>query len=421
MKIVISTWGSTGDIQPYLALSRRLLEVGHQVRVCTSDIYHDRFTALGVDFYKVGSPFDEDRFNKTIDAVIQIKDPLKSALLIAKDGILYKADEWYQDCLKGMHGYDLAICHYADIPGQEAAIRQRLPWITACLCPGFFKTVYEAPAPLPNLGVGLNTIAWKFVERMMRKHFDPLFNTFIESIGGKKRESIGLESMYSPELNLIAASPHISPPNPDLPRRHQYTGPWFLDEPEEKLPPHLDEFLARGSKPIVISFGSMGGTSPFQTTSLLVDAVKRTKQRAVIQSGWANLGMDRPVDGICFVKYVPHKVLFPQASCIIHHGGAGTTAAACRAGVPSVVIPHLSDQIYWGTTLRRLGVAPKIIHRRDLDEKRLSQRIAEVFSSESMGQKARELAEKVRTEDGVGTAVNLIESFASERIPAKSG
>ena len=84
----------------------------------------------------------------------------------------------------------------------------------------------------------------------MRKHFDPLFNTFIESIGGKKRESIGLESMYSPELNLIAASPHISPPNPDLPKRHQYTGPWFLDEPEEKLPPHLDEFLARGSKPI---------------------------------------------------------------------------------------------------------------------------------------------------------------------------
>ena len=141
----------------------------------------------------------------------------------------------------------------------------------------------------------------------------------------------------------------------------------------------------------------------------------------MIQSGWANLGMDRPVDGICFVRYVPHKVLFPQASCIIHHGGAGTTAAVCRAGVPSVVIPHLSDQIYWGTTLRRLGVAPKIIHRRDLDEKRLSQRIAEVLSSESMGQKARELAEKVRTEDGVGTAVNLIESFASERIPAKSG
>ena len=127
LRIVLSTWGSTGDIQPFLALSERLSKEGHKVRVCTSEIYRDRFTKHGVDFYPVGAPFDLDRLDQAMDAIVQIKDPLKSAILIATEGILYKADQWYEDCLKGMEGYDLAICHSADVPGQEAAIRNNLP------------------------------------------------------------------------------------------------------------------------------------------------------------------------------------------------------------------------------------------------------------------------------------------------------
>ena len=144
LRIVLSTWGSTGDIQPFLALSERLSKEGHKVRVCTSEIYRDRFTRRSVDFYPVGAPFDLDRLDQAMDAIVQIKDPLKSAILIATEGILYKADQWYEDCLKGMAGYDFAICHSADVPGQEAAIRNNLPWITVSYWPGFIKTRYEA-------------------------------------------------------------------------------------------------------------------------------------------------------------------------------------------------------------------------------------------------------------------------------------
>ena len=414
LRIVLSTWGSTGDVQPFLALSERLSKEGHKVRVCTSEIYRDRFAERGIDFYAVGAPFDLDRLDQAMDEIVQIKNPLKSAILIATEGILYKADQWYEDCLNGMEGYDLAICHSADVPGQEAAIRNNLPWITVSYCPGFIKTRYEAPVPIPNLGAPLNALLWKVADQLIRKQVDPLFNDFITSVDGEQRECIGLEGMYSPKLNLIAASPSVSNVPPDLPNRHRFTGSWFLEEPDYEVPSVLQTFLDQGPPPIIISFGSMGGSGNVETTNSLVEAVQRTGQRAIIQAGWGNLGMESPPENICFVGYVPHNFLFRQGCCVIHHGGAGTTAAACRAGVPSIIIPHLADQPYWGYTLRKIGVAPKPLHRQDMTPKRLAQRINQVISSRSMMEKAKALMKKIEVEDGLTTAVGLIEAYATE-------
>ncbi len=362
MRIVLSTWGSTGDVQPFLALSERLLKADHEVRVCTSEIYRDRFTKHGVDFYAVGVPFDPERLHRAMDAIVKIKNPLKSAVFIAKEGILYKAEKWCQDHLKGMEGYDLAICYSADVPGQEAAIRNKLPWITVSYCPGFIKTLYDAPTPIPNLGVPLNALVWKLVEWLIRKQVDPLFNDFITSIGGEKRELIGLDGMYSPELNFIAASPSISKPRPDLPAKHKFTGAWFLEEPDYEVPPALQGFLGQGSLPMIISFGSMGGSKSIETTRILIEAVQRTGQHAIIQASWGNLGLDEPSESICFAEYVPHNFLFRRGCCVVHHGGAGTTAAACRAGVPSIIIPHLGDQL-WGIPYTNLALpsTPSIV------------------------------------------------------------
>ncbi|MCZ6679796.1 MAG: glycosyltransferase [Candidatus Poribacteria bacterium] len=415
LRIVLSTWGSTGDIQPFIALSERLVKAGHDVRVCTSEIYRESFTKRGVDFCTVGVPFEHRRLDRAMDAIIQIKNPLKSAILIAKEGILYEAEKWYKDCLQGMKGYDLAICHSADVPGQEAAIRHKLPWVTVSYCPGFIKTSYDAPAPAPNLGAPFNVLLWKLVEWQMRKQVDALFNRFIAAIGGAERELIGLDGMYSPELNLIAASPNISNPPPDLPAKHKFTGPWFLDEPDYEISPDLQAFLTQGSPPIIVSFGSMGGSKNVETTRILVDAVQRAGQRAIIQAGWGNLRLEEPPAGTFFVGYVPHNFLFRQGACVIHHGGAGTTAAACRAGVPSIIIPHLADQSYWGHTLRKLGVAPKPLYRRDMTPKRLAKRIHAVISSKSMAERAPTLGQKINAEDGLTAAVELIEAFAEDK------
>lgn len=416
MKIVLSTWGTIGDVYPFFALSKRLLTAGHQVGVCTSEIYREHFAKIDVDFYGVGIPFNADDFHRVMDTIVRIKNPLKSTTLIAKEGLLAGANEWYQDCVDAMKGYDLAVCHSADIPGQEAAIQNHLAWITVSYCPGFIKTVSEAPHPLPNLGVPLNARLWKMVEWLIRKRVDPMFNDFLIGIGGQERALIGLEGMYSPELNLIAASPHINKPPPDLPKRHRFTGVWFLDEERYDPPTVLSEFLAQGSPPIIVTFGSMGGTEGIRTTKVLIEAVQRAGHRAIIQSGWGELGAESSAwSNMLFVDYVPHDFLFRQGCCVIHHGGAGTTASACRAGVPSIVVPHLGDQSYWGKVLYRLGVAPKFLHRQDMTAGRLVKRINAVLSSDQIAERAKSLARQINTEDGLGTAVKLIEEFACEK------
>ena len=415
MRIVLSTWGTTGDVYPFVALSERLVAAGHDIRVCASSFYHNRFAKVGVDFYAVGVPFNFDQFHGFMDDLVRIRNPLESAIRIVKDGILADAEEWYQDCLRGMEGYGLAICHSADVPGQEAAIKNKLPWLTVSYCPGFIKTADDSPYPAPNLGPHLNRLAWKVAEWLIRKRADPAFNQFIASVGGQKRRLVGVESMYSRQLNLLAASPHISPPPSDLPKNHRYTGAWFLDESDYKVPTALQDFLNNEARPVIISFGSMGGTRAIETTQILIEAVELSGQRAIIQAGWGNLQLPESPQSIYFAEYVPHNFLFRQGTCVVHHGGAGTTASACRAGVPSIVIPHLADQPYWGKRLHKLGVATRPLYRCDMTAGKLTRRIRETTSSKSMAEKARALGEKISAEDGLGTAIKLIVAFADER------
>ena len=302
MRIVLSTWGTAGDVYPFVALSERLVAAGHDIRVCTSNLYQNRFEEVGVDFYAVGIPFNFDQFHGLMDDLVRIKNPLESAIRIVKDGILADADVWYQDCLRGMEGYDLVICHSADVPGQEAAIKNKLPWLTVSYCPGFIKTADDSPYPAPNLGPHLNRLAWIVAEWLIRKWADPVFNEFIASVGGRKRKLVGIEGMYSRQLNLLAVSPHISPPPSDLPKNHRYTGTWFLDDPEYEVPSALQDFFNSGARPVIISFGSMGGTQGAETTRILIEAVELSGQRALIQAGWGKLQLPEPQESICFAE-----------------------------------------------------------------------------------------------------------------------
>lgn len=411
MKIVVVCWGSTGDVYPVLAVVERLLEKGHHVRVCAPSLYREKILEVGADFYEVGIAFDLAEFHTAMDTIIPKRDPTAMLRLIVEEGIVRRGKKWYQDCLTAMEGFDIVICHSVDIPAQEAAIRHGLPWLTVTYCPGFIKSLDFAPYPFPNWGRGVNAFIWALAQRRLAATVDVLFNQFIDSIGGKQRRSVALADMYSPYLNLIAASPTLCPPA-EFPPNHQFTGVWHLATPNYSPPDELTDFLAAGPPPIVITFGSMGGSNGRETTELLIDAVKKIDQRAVIQAGWGQLGIPETSDDIHCTTYVPHQWLFPKAACVVHHGGAGTTASACRAKVPSVVVAHHADQPYWGKRLSDLGVAPKHLYRRNLTAKRLAARLHEVLKTPAMTARARQLGEKIAAEDGVTRAVALIESFS---------
>ena len=410
MKIAIAAWGTTGDVYPLIALADQLIQRKHQVRVCAPSIYEEKILAIGADFSEVGVAFDLAEFHNIMDKIMAMRDPMATLLFIAKEGVLLRGEKWYNDCLAAMEGYDLAICHSVDIPAQEAAIRNGLPWFTVTYCPGFIKTPDTAPYPFPNWGRTFNAFIWKLVRLRLKYAVDPLFNQFIVSIGGKPRAIMTSDEMYSPQLNLIAASPVLCPEANFLPN-HKFTGVWQLVQPDYEPPTELVNFLSEGTPPIVITFGSMGGSDGQKTTEILMDAVRMLNQRAIIQSGWGLLGTQEKVPDIYCTEYVPHRWLFPQARCVVHHGGAGTTASVCYAKVPSVVVPHIADQPYWGKLLYNLGVAPKSLHRRKLTAKRLAQRIQQVLSTPSMTERAKSIGTQMESEDGLSTAVNLIESF----------
>ena len=410
MKIVVVGWGTTGDVYPVLALSERLLERGHQVRVCALALYRDKILEIGAEFYEIGVDFDLEEFHAAMDAVIPKRDPLAMMRLIVEEGIVRRGEKWYQNCLTAMKGADLVICHSVDIPAQEAAINNEIPWLTVTYCPAIIKSLDFAPYPFPNWGRAFNAIVWKLAQLRLTSSIDPLFNQFIVSVGGKPRNAVLLDGMYSPHLNLIAASPTLCPPA-DFPPNHKFTGVWHLASPSYDPSSELVAFLEEGPPPVIITFGSMGGSNGRETTEILIDAVRRTNQRAIIQSGWGKLGTQDELPNVFCTEYVPHQWLFPQGCCVVHHGGAGTTASVCRAKVPSVVVAHNADQPYWGKRLSDLGVAPKHLHRRNLTAERLAKRIQKVLDTPAMKERAQVLGKQMETENGLTTAIELVESF----------
>ncbi|MCY3742147.1 MAG: glycosyltransferase [Candidatus Poribacteria bacterium] len=410
MKIVVACWGSTGDVYPVLALSERLLERGHQVRVCSPALYRDKILEVGAEFYEIGVFFDLAEFHTAMDAIIPKRDPTALLRVIVEEAIVRHGAQWYQDCLTAMKGSDLVICHSVDIPAQEAAIRNGIPWVTVTYCPAIIKCLDFAPYPFPNWGRVFNAIFWRIAEMRLGPNIDVLFNQFIVSIGGVPRESVTLEGMYSPHLNLIAASPALSTPA-DFLSNHKITGVWHLASPAYDPPSELVDFLEAGPPPVIITFGSMGGSNGRETTKILIEAVRKVKQRAIIQAGWGQLGTPETLSDIYCAEYVPHQWLFRQGSCVVHHGGAGTTASACRAKIPSVVVAHSADQPYWGKRLSDLGVAPRHLHRRNLTPERLAKRIRQVLETPEMTARAQVLGEQMETEDGLTAAVEMVESF----------
>jgi sterol 3beta-glucosyltransferase len=254
----------------------------------------------------------------------------------------------------------------------------------------------------------LNALLWSAARWMARRATDRPLNQTIQVAGLAPWRDVFFESSHSGLLDLLAVSPLVIPRDPLWPDTYVGTGYWFLDEPSFEPDPDLAAFVA-AEPPVVVTFGSMAGVDARVHTDKLVDGLRRLGRPAVLQAGWANLGEGPLPDHVRRVGFVPHGWLFSRAACVVHHGGAGTSAAALRAGVPQVVVWHMSDQPTWGTLMKRLGVAPAARSHQALEGRWLARTVKGVLANETMRRRASELGAAVRQEDGVGTAVRLIE------------
>jgi sterol 3beta-glucosyltransferase len=172
--------------------------------------------------------------------------------------------------------------------------------------------------------------------------------------------------------------------------------------------------LEEGEAPIYFGFGSMAGRNPERLTRIVIEALKYTNMRGIIASGWGGLKPDDLPKTIFTIEKAPHDWLFPRMAAVVHHGGAGTTAAGLRAGCPTIICPFFGDQPFWGQRVHALGVGSQPIPQKKLTVEKLSITIREVMTNPGIRQNAKELCEKIRKEDGIANTISIIERLATQ-------
>jgi UDP:flavonoid glycosyltransferase YjiC (YdhE family) len=214
---------------------------------------------------------------------------------------------------------------------------------------------------------------------------------------------------------LLAYSPIVAPRAVDLGGNVHLTGYWFLDRPPDWRPPDdLVRFLEAGPPPVYVSFGSMlVGRDPEEISSMVVRALQRSDRRGILSSGWGDLDSASLPEHIMTTGSVPHDWLFPRVSAVVHHGGAGTTASALKAGVPAVVVPFFGDQRLWARRVYELGVGTRPIPRHELTERRLAAAISRASGDAGMRSRAGALGKRLVDESGVERAISVLRRYGS--------
>jgi sterol 3beta-glucosyltransferase len=416
--IVIFTIGTQGDIRPCVALGQGLHRAGYPVRIATSANFAELVREAGLEFY----PLTAD-FQAMLEADRTIADQalnLRAMARIFRERYASWAVNWVQEGLAASAGASLLIgVSNSTLLAKALSEAQGIPFAIARLQP--LTPSRELPPmvlsgsrhKLPGvLSLGAHHLLFQMVWGVMR----PAINDIVRpQLGLPPYPRLGpylFQNALHGAKVINGFSKHVLPRPADWPESSQVTGYWFFREPQWRPPAALSEYLAAGPKPVYIGFGSMVSSNATAFTETVLAAVKRSGQRAVLASGWGGLaGEEGPQsDQIFFLRHAPHDWLYPRMAAAVHHGGAGTTAAAVRAGIPSVIVPFYGDQPFWARCLNRQGVAPPAVERKTITADTLASALA-ATQHPAMIQKAMALGTAVRAEDGIGEAVRCLEGW----------
>lgn len=404
MRIAIATVGTTGDVVPFTALAAALRGAGHEVVAVSWELHRRAFEAAGVTFVPAGPDTDWALIRATAERAAAARNPLDQVGVL-RDFHLRDAVAHYRHLREVLPGHDLVLLHGIHSLGEAAARDAGVRWATAVFDPVLQPTAERPPPGMPSLGP-VNRLAWWMLERVLGRAGAPL-RAALRSAGSDSAGDVALFRGRSPLLHLVACSPVLAPPPRDWPSQVRTTGAWGLPDKPAPLPGIVSAFLDAGTPPAVVTFGSMASTDAARIAAAARDGVSRGGLRLVLQ------GLDAPGGssaGELVIGDVDHRSLFPRAAVVVHHGGAGTTHAVAAAGVPSVVVPHIGDQAFWATRLQALGVAPAPVPARRLDGPLLADRLRQA-TADGPRARARQLAERLRGEAGIGQAVAAIESL----------
>lgn len=416
MRITLVSLGSRGDVQPFIALAVGLQKTGrHKVRFAAPDNFEPlardyslNFSPLGVDTRKMLGTGGIDP-NRNLVAwfweVLRSMKPLVGRI----------AENTWLACQDA----ELIIYSMLGVGAYHSAEKLGVPCMMASPIPGFAPTrAYPNPNgifPSLPLGGGYHRLTHILSGQLFQLFTGPFINRWRKEKLHLPAIPIGKYPYFHlggrPQPIIGSYSPIISPKPPDWGDNIHVCGYWFLDPPPSWKPPaQLIPFLEAGAPPVYIGFGSMANRAPQKMAQLAQEALALSGRRGILAAGWGGVDNADLPDSIFGLDSVPHAWLFPRMAAVAHHGGAGTTGAGLRSGVPSILVPHLGDQSFWAERVSELGVGPRPIPRRKLTAERLAAAITAATTDQSMQARAAALGERIRAEDGVGRTIEVIEA-----------
>ncbi|KAM6542332.1 hypothetical protein CsatB_006779 [Cannabis sativa] len=426
LKIVILVVGTRGDVQPFLAMAKRLQEFGHHVRLATHTNFRTFVKSAGVDFYPLGGdprilagymarnkglipsgPKEILIQRKQLKAIIESLLPACTEPDL-ETGVPFKA----QAIIANPPAYGHA--HVAEALGVPLHIFFTMPW----------TPTYEFPHPLARVSQSAGYwLSYIVVDLLIWWSIRGYINDFRKR--KLKLAPIAYFSTYHGSISHLPTgymwSPHVVPKPSDWGSLVDVVGYCFLNLGSKYQPPEkFVQWIKKGPKPVYIGFGSMPLDDSLQTTDIILEALKDTGQRGIIDRGWGDLGnlKDVPVD-VYRLEDCPHDWLFPQCSAVVHHGGAGTTATGLKAGCPTTIVPFFGDQFFWGDRIHQKGLGPAPIPISQLNVENLSNAIRFMLQPEIKAQ-ALELAKLLENEDGVAAAVDAFHRHLPPELPIPS-
>ncbi|GAA3245851.1 glycosyltransferase [Nonomuraea helvata] len=422
MKVVIITSGTRGDVAPFAGLGVRLIAAGHTVAIATQEAFADTVRDAGCEYRWIpgdtrgllgseqGREWQEQGTGKlsgmrtNIRLGMRLLEEMGKGVLAAAEG----ADVLLLQRVAAWHGY--VVAKAMGIPGITLELFPSVPTADFAL-PSFDVRAFGrwGNRNIPRFAMWASSRIKTPLDRPIRE-FQRQLGVPVSGLGAVK-----LQMLHDRNWPIYHGySPAIAPRPADWRPGVEVVGSWWPPYPDGWQPPaELASFLEAGPPPVFVGFGSMTGSAGQRLAETVSAALRQAKVRAVVQAGWSDLAATG--DDVITIGDAPHEWLFPRMAAVVHHAGAGTTAAGLRAGSPAIPVPVFGDQPFWSDRLVRLGVSPGWTPMRKLSAERLAALIQQAVTDRSYRQRATAIADRIRKEDGSGQVIQALERIERGR------
>lgn len=414
MKIVVSTFGSLGDLHPLLALAIEMRARGHEVSVNTLEVYREKIDALRFEFFPLRPDLnpEDDR-----ELARELMGAENGTEMLLREILLPNLKAMYEDLTVAVKGADAFISGEVVFPAASVAEKTGARWITTSLAPGAFLSPHDPFVPptaqwlkhFRFLGAPVHGLLYSQIHRVVGKWLEP-YREFRRSINLNENHDPVFKDKFSKLLHLAMFSKVLGKPQPDWHRPTLQTGFCFYDGQDDlgKMPEDLTRFLDAGEPPVVFTLGSAAVMDARDFFEESAKAAKILNRRAVLLYGIFNDAPKITDENIAAFDYAPYSHIFPRAACVVHQGGVGTCAQVLRAGVPALIMPYSHDQPDNAARCERLGVA-RVISRNKYNARNAAKELRAVLADESYKINAVEASKIVRVEHGTKMACDAIE------------